>query len=356
MTLILDNDEITGLLDMATSMAALESSYRDLAAGNGGTQPRHEIASPSGREGHVYILKSIEGVHPPSRYATLRLNSDIIGWDVHAGSTRRVKVPAASGQRYVGLVLLFSTETGEPLAIFPDGVLQRIRVAATSALGARFMAREESRTVALIGSGWQAGAQAEAIATVRTLRDIRVFSPNPAHRQAFARTTEERLKLPVTPCESLESALEGADIVLCATNALDPLIRLHHLRPGVHYSSIKPAEIATDAVHACDRVAVHLRDNAPRIVRTRGVILEEDRKQALAPDRDLGEDSFPELADLLTGHASGRQTADETTCFLNYSGTGYQFTAIAGLLYDKARSAGIGRDIPTDWLTEREHP
>ncbi len=72
----------------------------------------------------------MDSVHQASGFASIRLNSDILSWTEVAGATRRVKVPAAPGERYVGLVLAFSTGTGEPLAIFPNSVVQRMRVAA----------------------------------------------------------------------------------------------------------------------------------------------------------------------------------------------------------------------------------
>ena len=132
---------------MTDCIEVVESGYRDLAAGRGGNRSRAEIISPTKDEGRVYALKSMDGVHGASGCASVRLNSDILSWAEVGGSTRRVKVPAAPGERYVGLVLLFSTETGEPLAIFPDGVVQRMRVAAVSGLGARYLAREDARTV-----------------------------------------------------------------------------------------------------------------------------------------------------------------------------------------------------------------
>ena len=83
----------------------------------------------------------MDGIAQGAGVAAVRINSDIITWPTHAGNVRREKVAAASGGRWVGLVLLFSTTTGEPLAIFPDGVLQRLRVGATNALGAKYLAR-----------------------------------------------------------------------------------------------------------------------------------------------------------------------------------------------------------------------
>ncbi len=356
MTWIFSNDELDRVLAMPECIAVLEEGYRDLAEGRGGNRGRAEIVAPARDPGTVYALKSMDGVHAPSGFASIRLNSDIIGWREVAGSTRREKVPAAPGGRYVGLVLLFSTENGEPLAIFPDGVVQRMRVGATNGIAARHMARADARVAAVIGSGWQAGAQAMAMAAVRPLERLVCYSPNPAHRAAFARDMTARLGIEVAAAASVEAVVRDADIVACATNALDPVIGHNHVREGVHYSSIKPAEIAPEAVAACARRAVHLRDNAPLVVRTQGVELAEDRKGVHAPDACLDEKSMAELADLVTGRVAGRTNDREATCFLNYSGIGYQFTVVGGLAYRKAREAGLGRELPTEWFTQIEHP
>jgi ornithine cyclodeaminase/alanine dehydrogenase-like protein (mu-crystallin family) len=344
-TWIFNNDELGQVLAMADCIDVVESGYRDLAAGRGGNRSRR-----------VYALKSMDGVHGASGYASIRLNSDILSWAEVAGSTRRVKVPAAPGERYVGLVLLFSTETGEPLAIFPDGVVQRMRVAAVSGLGARYLAREDARTVGLIGSGWQAGAQAMAICAVRPIEKIRCHSPNKANREAFAADMTARLGIEVEAVAGIDEALTGADVVLCATSAIDAVLDADAIRPGVHYATIKPAEMTARAIAACDRVATHFRNSGPVVVRTHGVELEEDRLGSLAPDDQIDEDTMAELTDLLTGTAPRRQSADESTGFLNYSGIGYQFTLVGGLAYRMARDAGLGRELPTEWFTEKEHP
>src|SRR3954463_4592588 len=85
--------------------------------------------------------------------------------------------------RYVGLVLLFSTENGEPLAILPDGVMQRMRVGAANGLGVKYLARRDAGTIAILGSGGQGGAQLRAACAVRKVPSIRCFSPNPEHRE-----------------------------------------------------------------------------------------------------------------------------------------------------------------------------
>ena len=191
----------------------------------------------------LYSLKSMDGIAPSLGVGAVRINSDIVTWPERAGNVRREKVPAAPGGRWVGLVLLFSSETGEPLAILPDGYLQRLRVGATNGLGARYLAREDARTVGLLGSGWQASGQLMAIAAVRLITKVRCYSTSAAGREAFAARMSHELGVEVEPVESADAAVRGADVVLCATNSIEHVLFQRQVEPGMHLSSIKRPEI-----------------------------------------------------------------------------------------------------------------
>ena len=208
MTLILSNEDVEALLSMSDCVSALEEGYRELAHERAASALRSNAVSTTARPDAVYSLKLMGGVIPSLGVGAVRLNSDIISF----GTERQVKLPLAPGSRYTGLVLLFSSETGEPLAIFPDGVLQRMRVGAASALGAKYLARPDATTVGLIGAGWQAGAQVMAIAAMRRIEVIRCYSPTREKREAFCAEMTERTgvtvrpsRAPRMPCEARES-------------------------------------------------------------------------------------------------------------------------------------------------------
>src|SRR4051812_43811611 len=153
MTLILSNDDVEKLLSMPECMEALELAYADLAEGKGVSRLRSDSFTPTARGDALYSLKSMDGICPRLGVGAVRINSDIVTWPETGGKGRRVKVPSAPNQRYVGLVLLFSVDTGEPLAIMPDGVMQRMRVGAANGLGVKYLAREDARTIGILGSG-----------------------------------------------------------------------------------------------------------------------------------------------------------------------------------------------------------
>lgn len=357
MTLILSNDDVGRLITMPDCIAVLEEAYTELAAGRGVSRTRSDCITPTGRANALYSLKSMDGVIPKLGVGAVRINSDIVSWPKRGNNVRREKVPAAPGARYVGLVLLFSTENGEPLAIFPDGVMQRMRVGAANGLGAKYLARKNAKTVGILGSGWQAGAQLMAVCAVRPIETIRCFSPNAQNREAFAREMSVVLGVNVIPVDGPEDAIGGADIVMCASNTLDPIFFERWIEPGMHLSSIKRPEIETAAIKRADRVAIHTSDARPIHVLTKDLVVPETadgRGWEVAEEVDFNK--LPTLPDLITGRAEGRRSDREVTCFINNLGLGYQFAAAGSLLYRKAKESGAGHDLPTDWFTEDVHP
>jgi ornithine cyclodeaminase/alanine dehydrogenase-like protein (mu-crystallin family) len=276
--------------------------------------------------------------------AVVRLNSDIISF----GEKRQVKLPLAPGNRYTGLVLLFRVNTGEPLAIFPDGVVQRLRVGATSALSAKYMAKQKPHRVAVIGAGWQAGGHVLAINALYPQAQILCDSPTRDKLAAFCADLSRHTGAVVTAAASPEAAVKGADIVLCATNAAQHVFRADWLEPGMHVSTIRGAELEPAVVARADIVAVNDKIAHDAISVTRGVKLPKNR-HAIA---GLDPAATPTLAEIMAGLAPSRTADKQTSCFVNLPGIGLQFAALGAVLYQKACAAGCGHKLPTEWFTE----
>jgi len=356
-TLLLSNEEVHALLPMPECIAALEDAYPELAAGRGVNRRRSDTFAATARPDALYSLKSMDGIAPSLGVGAVRINSDIVTWPSRGGNARREKVPAAPGGRWVGLVLLFSSETGEPLAIFPDGYLQRLRVGATNGLGAKYLSREDARTVGLLGSGWQASGQLMAIVAVRRIAKVRCYSTSAENREAFATRMSAELGVEIEPVASADAAVRGADVVLCATNSIEHVLFQRQVEPGMHLSSIKRPEIEFAAIRAADRVIVHTHEEKPMHFIAAGLNVPEageGKGWSLGADADFR--SFPQLQDLIAGRVSGRASASEVTCFLNNIGMGFQFAAAGAAVYRKAKERGVGRELPTEWFTEDVHP
>src|SRR6185295_7723185 len=140
-----------------------------------------------------YCLKTMEGSLPQTGYMVLRLCSDIVSEAPVNGVPRREKLPRGPGDTYCGLIMLFSLTRLAPVAIIHDGFIQVNRVACTSALSARLLARADAGDLGLIGSSGQAWAHLVAMNAVRKLKRVRVFSPNPERCEIFAERARREL-------------------------------------------------------------------------------------------------------------------------------------------------------------------
>jgi alanine dehydrogenase len=354
MTLLFSNEEVESLLTMPEMISELESAYSDLAANKAIIRNRSDTGIPRPELGANYVFKSMEGGYPRRGIYALRISSDIIQWPLKGdGQHRKEKLPTLPGNRWLGLVLLFSVENGELLAIVPDGIIQRLRVGATNGLGVKHMSRQNSRRVALIGAGYQAGTQAMAVCAVRPIEEIRVFSPTKAKREAFAQEWSRALDVSVIPTSSAEEAIAGADIIMCATNSMKPVIKAEWLQPGVHLSSLKRFEIPSECYRRADRIVIHTHLWEPDMQ----LMGEEKIPDASLWEKRKKEDGVdwltqPEIGEVTSGAIPGRESDREITCFINNVGLGLQFAAAGALLLEKAKRQGIGKHVPLEWFTQ----
>jgi len=360
MTLILSNEEIDQILTMDMALECVEECQRALEAGEAVNSPRVDTLAPTtvGETRGVYSLKSMTGIWPEAGMAALRINSDVLVWPEVMGNVRRDRLPSADG-RWNGLMLLFSMETGAPVMICPDGYISRMRVGAANGLAARYLAREDARVMALLGTGWQAGGQLMAHCAVRPITEVRVFSPNPANRERFCRDLASRVEAKLLPVSSAEAAIEGADLAVTGTNSMEPVHRREWLRPGVHYSAVKVQEMDEDFLESVDRVFLFSKNPAttrPQVHRMESVDTPEGTGGWWSRRDTPLWDRFEELPQLLIGATQGRQNADQTTAFVNNVGQGLQFTAVAQKVYREAVARGVGHDLPTEWFTQNVHP
>ena len=355
--LVLSNEEIARLLSVEECMAALEPMYRDVAEERVLFSPRVDNIAPNSHPEGYYAFKHMGGTWPREKIQALRINSDVVTHPLVAGKPRRVKQPLAPGGRWVGLVLLFSTETGALLAMFPDGVMQRLRVGATSGLGLRHLARPDAARLALIGAGWQAGAQLAAARAVCKFRDVRVWSPRRESREAFV--AEWRAKdIDIRAMETADACMEGADVIAAATSSMVRVIEPRWLKPGMHLSCIKTQEIDAELINRCDRVLFSNRRQAKHYdnVMKDTPNVKGESARGWWNDGTVRMERFADLADVLAGRAPGRQGDREITLFVNNVGTGLQFAAAGAYVLKKAREQKIGTELPDDWFSEDVHP
>ena len=243
--IFLTNEQIQQVLDMKTCIAAMEDAYRELNEQRAGYRPRIDFYVP--QEPHYYRWGTMEGASRQLGVFAIRMKSDMLAWENQDGFMVEDKYCMERG-RYCGLIFLLSTRNAEPLALMNDGYLQHMRVGACAGLGTKYLARKNSKVLAMIGSGGMARSYAEAIKQVRPIEVMRVFSPTRANREAFAAEMTEKLDMEVIPVDSPEKALKGADVVSLTTDSLVPVIKAHWLEPGMHINNVRNNEVGPDVL------------------------------------------------------------------------------------------------------------
>lgn len=362
MTLLIDNDIVRRVLSPAAVRRALESAYRDLASGEAVCRPRIDIRIPTRDPAKFYQWGSMEG-GSTGGYFAIRMKSDIVYEGEYGGVRTQEKYCERPG-RYCGLVFLTDVETGAPLAIINDGHLQHLRVAADSAIGTDLMAREDCRTLGMLGSGGMAESHVEALLEVRGIERIRVYSPTRAHRERFAADIAERRGVECVACDEPRAVYDGADILAACTDSAIPVIRGEWLAPGMHVVSIggrpdapalarfdrtlrlgsAPAPVGRPELATADEYLGYVaRPQDPRWV--------THRLGKRAP-QVTGRGSDVSFGDVVEGRARGRTSRDQITYSERGNIQGAQFFAVAAAAYEAARRERLGRELPTEWFLQ----
>ena len=318
MALFLSEQEVAQLLPMDECIDALDRAFANAGTGMVDNKPRSRIRMPGGFFHFMAAADSGQGVFGYKAYPSF------------AG-------PGGSKM----LVMLYDYQSGELLACLESGRLGQIRTGAASGLATRYMARCGASTAAVIGSGFQARTQLEAVCAARPIEKARVFSRRQERREDFARRSSERLGIDVQPVESAQECVEGADVVIAITSAHEPVVLGDWLSPGAHVNAAGGNHWLRREI---DEAAV-LRSE---------VIVVDDLEQARIECGDLmwleARGSFRwdmahQLQDVVAGRVPGRVSAEGVTLFESM-GIALEDIAAAELVYRKAREQGIGQELP----------
>ena len=353
MTLVLSNDDVEKALKVGECLNVMEESYREQAASRAVNRPTCHSYLAHSLPNSTYSFKSVDGGIQKHGVLALRVTSDVVQEQRVHGATRLEKLPLAGKGMFVGLVQLFSSETGELLAIMPDGLIQQTRVGVTSALGMKVMARKNSGILGLIGSGGQAKAHYRFMTAMMPLKKVKVFSPNPEHRKAFVEEMAKETGVPGEAVGSAEEATRDCDIVCSATNSSQPVLSLDWLEPGMHYNSIREFETDLAVLEKCDVIAIHTNFGGIQHYQPPGII---DDMPGVRREKPRDWSKYPEICELIAGNAPSRTNDKQITFFLNNVGTGVQFAAMGFCAYKGAKEQGLGREIPSEWFMQDIKP
>ena len=361
MTLLINNADVEKVLTMRATLEALEESYRRLDAGEAVCRPRIDVRLPTSDPAKTYQWGTMEG-GASAGYFAIRMKSDIVYEKRDGAGATQEKYCSRPGL-FCGLVFLTSVENGEPLAIINDGVLQHMRVGADGGIGVKHLARRDAEVVGMLGSGGMARTHMEAFACVRKLRKLQVFSPTRANREAFGREMAARHGIEVQVCDAPEQVYRGAHILASVTDSSNPVGDGRLLEPGTHLVNIGGGGLPDAASLA--RVDVYLRfGNAPPPASRPDLAFDDEHITWAARAGGAGKgrgrrahgvslaDRVVWLADLVSGKHPGRTSDQQITYSERGNLQGAQFYAVAGRIYEAARAAGLGREIPTEWLLQ----
>ncbi len=319
MALVLKEADVAQLLTMPDAIAALETVFRQHHPSAGEQQalnrPRSRLQPPGA------ILHFMAAAAP--------------GLGVYGFKAYTVARPGKA--RFV--VMLFSTEDGCLKAMIEADTLGQMRTGAASGLATRYLACQDATSVGMVGAGWQARSQLQAVCAVRPITTIRASGRNPERLRAFCDEMSKAVGVTVTPAESAETAVRDADIVITATNAKEPVVFGEWLKPGMHLNVMgsnwdNRREVDTPAIERSDLLVI---DSKEQGMIEAGDLLIPAQQGALSWDR------VHELHEVVVG-AIGRQGPEEITLFKSL-GLALEDIAVAERVYQLARERGIGEEL-----------
>ena len=310
--LFLTEADVTGLLDMELALDALDEVFRARSLGKVGNEPRHRLPVGKGSLNFMAAAWAEKGIAGHKSYVS--------------GDFR---------------VMLFGTNGEGLLAVLGAGRMGQVRTGAASGIATKYMARENSSSVGIIGSGYQAETQLEAVCAVRNIKDVKVFSRTAANREKFASTMSERLGVNVVAVDSKEAAAEAMDVLVAVTSSVEPVITGDMIEPGMHINaagnnSWMKRELDTAAVVKADLIA------CDDIYQTK---IECGELMRAAETGHFSWESLVRLDRIVAGLRTARYSDGDVTLFES-QGVAFEDLAVCGRLYELALERGVGVELP----------
>lgn len=316
MPIFLTESDVTQLLTMPDALAQVENALRDFGNGGAHNRPRQRVRAANGV---LHVM------------AAGWLARGYMGYKAYAGFR--------GGARFY--FHLFDSNTGEYLAVIAADKLGQMRTGAASGVATKYLARNDAKILALIGAGWQAEAQLEAVCAVRTLERVRVFSRNAARRNAFVEKMQTRVNAQMDAVDSAERAVRDADIVVTITSSAAPVVKGEWLKPGAHVNAAgsnwaQRREVDSETLKRAHAIFVDSVEDAQ---------IEAGDLCIPVSENAIGWHQVQEVSALLAGRAVGRTREDEIT-FFKSNGIALEDVAVGSFVYERAREQGIGIELP----------
>ena len=316
MALYITEDEVRSLLTMDMAIDALEDAFKARAQGDAANQPRRRLPTSSG----TYNFMSASWK-----------SHNLVGHKSYAGGR-----PGISFH-----VMLYDTSRNELMAVIEANRMGQVRTGAASGVATKHMARDErGMTVGIIGSGYQAETQLEAVSRVREIASAKVFSRDEGNRQRYAAKMASALDIPVMPVDSADEAAQ-TEIICTITSSATPVLKGDWLSEGIHVNaagnnSWMKRELDTKAVAVADLIAVDDIDQAK---------FECGELMRAAEIGHFSWDSAVPIHEVVAGQRPGRGSDDDITIFES-QGIALEDIAVCERIVRAAREDGAGTELP----------
>jgi len=241
---------------------------------------------------------------------------------------------------HLATILMLDSTTGQLLAVMDGRYVTEARTAAVSAVSARLLSRPDAATLALIGSGVQARSHLEALAHVRPIREVRVWSPRAESRRAFIDDMQPHSRAPIADAASARDAVAGADLVVLATASREPVVMHDWIGDGTHICAVgacRPDQREMDS-RLVKRARVFV-DSRTAAMAEAGDLVIPINEGAIGADHIVGE-----LGALAAGSVTGRGSNDEVTIFKSL-GLAVEDVATGDLVLARAKAQNLGREL-----------
>lgn len=311
----LTEEDVSRILTMKDALREVEAALKDLGEGKAENRPRQRVRGP-----HA-ILNVM-----PASWST----RGYYGFKYYTISRQTVRF----------WFHLFDGTTGAPLAVFEANRLGQQRTGAASGVATKFLANPDASVVGIVGTGWQAESQLEAVCAVRDVQEIRCHSREGSQRQAFAERMTRSLGVDVKAVDTPERAVKGAEIIIAATTSSEPVVRGSWLDPGAHVNAmganrLEARELDDEAVRRCTFIAADSIEQAQ---------MEAGDLAIPVSTGLLRWDQIAELAPVVAGNVRGRRGSMDVTLFKSL-GLAIEDVAAASFVYEQAKKEGVGTQI-----------
>ena len=350
MTIIITDEDVAAHLSVRDCIDAMHLAFRDFADGDAVNRPRLRYLARHPDPDLRYMANVHVGAVPSAGVACVRAGSQILRPAGPDNPRRSYENPTSYNW---GIVILYSIETAEPLALMQEFQLSGLRVGATTGAAVDAIARADADKLGLFGTGKQARSALEAILAVRPINQVYVYSPNRKHREDFCEElAREGVRL--TPVEHPRSCVTGMDIVCCATNAMEPVFDGDWLEDGQFVCSIANSDVTNKRSEVDEKT---FRRAHTIIVNDWESVVDNDQNELLDPIEagNVARESVLELGDVFAGKQAVLQpprgaATQGVIYYKNNSGLAIQFAAAGAILNERVRNAGGNKAIPKEWL------